>query len=85
MSSRFLSSDSTANLAALQDGTFELSVASAFVSELTPSLPVKTNADKKLISGLINLNDINATLLTNPYVGTLEATALKTASIENQI
>jgi hypothetical protein len=78
MSSKFLSSDSATNLSALQDGTFELSVASASVSDLTPSLPVKTNADKKLVSGLIELADIDATLVTNPFVGTLKASDLET-------
>ena len=78
MSSKFLSSDSSTNLSALQDGTFELSVASASVSDLTPSLPVKTNTDKKLVSGLIELADIDATLVTNPFVGTLKASDFET-------
>ena len=66
MSSKFLSSDSATSLASLQDGTFNLYVASAELSDLTPGLPVKTNADKKLVSGLIEPDEINATLLTNP-------------------
>jgi len=81
MSSKFLSSDSATSLASLQDGTFNLSVASASMSDLTPGLPVKTNSDKKLVSGLIEVDEINATLLTNPLVGTLEATDFKTASV----
>ena len=81
MSSKFLSSDSAPSLASLQDGTFNLSVASASMSDLTPGLPVKTNSDKKLVSGLIEVDEINATLLTNPLVGTLEATDFKTASV----
>ena len=80
MSSKFLSSDSATSLASLQDGTFNLSVASASMSDLTPGLPVKTNSDKKLVSGLIEVDEINATLLTNPLVGTLEATDFKTAT-----
>ena len=78
MSSKFLSSDSALGLASLQDGTFNLSVASASMSDLTPGLPVKTNADKKLVSGLIEPDEINATVVTNPLVGTLEATDFKT-------
>ena len=81
MSSKFLSSDSATSLASLQDGTFNLSVASASMSDLTPGLPVKTNSDKKLVSGLIEVDEINATLLTNLLVGTLEATDFKTASV----
>ena len=80
MSSKFLSSDSATSLASLQDGTFNLSVASASMSDLTPGLPVKTNSDKKLVSGFIEVDEINATLLTNPLVGTLEATDFKTAT-----
>ena len=78
MSSKFLSSDSATDLSALKNGTFELSVASAAVSDLTPSLPVKTNADKKLVSGLIEVSDINATIITNPFVGTLKVSDLET-------
>ena len=80
MSSKFISSDSATGLASLQDGTFNLSVASASMSDLTPGLPVKTNSDKKLVSGLIEPDEINATLLTNPLIGTLEATDFKTAT-----
>jgi hypothetical protein len=78
MSSKFLSSDSATSLASLQDGTFNLSVASASMSDLTPGLPVKTNSDKKLVSGLIEVDEINATLLTNPLVGTLKVEDLET-------
>ena len=80
MSSKFLSSDSATSLASLQDGTFNLSVASASMSDLTPGLPVKTNSDKKLVSGLIEPDEINATILTNPLIGTLEATDFKTST-----
>jgi len=78
MSSKFLSSDTSTSLEALIDGTFSLNVASASISDLTPGLPVKTNANKVLVSGLIEPADINATLLTNPFVGNLKVSDLET-------
>jgi hypothetical protein len=59
MSSKFLYSTPTADLASLQDGTFKLNVASATIDELTPNLPVKSDANGKLVSGLIQGSDVN--------------------------
>jgi len=61
-------------LNALKNGTFDLNVASAEVQGLLPNYPVKTNASRQLVSGLIGPSDLQAAILTNPYTGTIQAT-----------
>lgn len=57
MGSKFLSTD-TNNLIELQDGTFDLNVNDATIQTLTPSMPLKTDASKKLISSNLATSDI---------------------------
>ncbi len=66
MSSKFLYSTTPIDLGVLQDGTFKLNVESAQLSDLTPNLPVKTDINKKLVSGLIQPSDINGSIISNP-------------------
>src|SRR3954451_4966834 len=70
MGSKFLSRGG--DFAALQTGTFSANLASIVVQNLTPSFPVRTNASKELISGLIQLADCNFAPLTNPVEENLD-------------
>jgi hypothetical protein len=65
MGSRFLSGNAT-DLSSLADGSFALNVASAEVQSLSANLPIRTDASRELISGLIQLSDCNFVPLTNP-------------------
>jgi hypothetical protein len=78
MSSKFLSSAQTGSLSALQDGTFVINVAEATIQDATPNLPLRTNGDKKIVSGLIQVSDINASIVLNPFIGTLKASDFET-------
>lgn len=83
MSSKFLYGG--ADLSALQDGSFPINVASAIVQNLGASLPVKTDASKKLTTGLIQLADCNFVPLTNPATADLSMgthSLTNTASIQ---
>ena len=71
MSSKFLYSTTPIDLGVLQDGTFKLNVESAQLSDLTPNLPVKTDINKKLVSGLIQPSDINGSIIGNPLTSNL--------------
>ena len=71
MSSKFLYSNQATDFSILQDGTFKLNVESAQLSDLTPNLPVKTDINKKLVSGLIQPSDINGSIIGNPLTSNL--------------
>ena len=71
MSSKFLTYDENLDLL---NGSSTLFGSTIGASNLSASMPVKTNANKTLVSEKIQLSDIEGTLLTNPYVGTMEAT-----------
>ena len=71
MSSKFLYSSPSVDLTVLQDGTFNLNVATAKVSELTPNKPIKTDGENKLISGLIQPSDIAGGVIGNPLASNL--------------
>lgn len=79
MGSKFLEGSST-DLTSLQNGTFALNVDSSIIQSLTPSLPVRSTADKLLTSGQIQLADCNFTPLTNPATSNL---AMATFNILN--
>ena len=58
--------DGSGDLSALQDGTFPLNVASVVISNTTPSQPLRTDASRKITTGLIQVADCAFTPLTNP-------------------
>jgi len=63
MSSKFLYSAPTTDLTTLQDGNFNLKVASATIDELTPNQYVKTDTDGKLVSaGTSSISPLTANL-----------------------
>jgi len=43
-----------------------MNISSANITDLTPGFPVKTDANSKLVSGLIQPSDINGGILGNP-------------------
>jgi hypothetical protein len=73
MTSAFLSQ--SGGLEALTRGTFNLNVATVIDRELVPGLPVAGSSTQGLESRLLTTSDLNFTPLTNPFVGTLQATA----------
>ena len=81
ISSKFLSYGSSASLEELTDGSFNLNVSSVTVGDLVPSLPTKTDADRKLISGLITPADISVPILTNPLQATLICEDVETDTV----
>ena len=85
MSNKFLTYDKNLDLS---NGSATLFLGTIGASNLSASMPVKTNANKTLVSEKIQLSDIEGTLLTNPYVGTMEATDFKTntyASVNTEL
>ena len=66
MGSKFLAADSAVDLTELQLGTYPINIASAVIQSLAPNLPVRTNADRMVTSGLIQLTDCAFAPLTNP-------------------
>ena len=82
MSNRFLlTNGSEVNLS---DGSTTLFGATIGGSNLSASMPVKTNSTKQLVSTKLNISDINNlqsqlnNSISNPYIGTMEATDFKT-------
>ena len=91
MSSKFLDGGSGGgDLSALQNGSFEANLGTLAVDSLTPNDLVRANADKKLISTLVEPSDLNFSVLTNPLAAELVAdgvqitagNVLKTDSIQ---
>ena len=76
MSSRFLSGNET-NLEALQNGTFELDVASVKLADLNNNLPCVMN-DGYISERLLNVNDLNFQPLVSPFSGTFICTDVET-------
>ena len=64
----------------LTDGTANINVASVSISSLTPSTTIKTDLSSKIISSAIDISDVSGlqtaldAAITNPYIGTLQAT-----------
>ena len=90
MESKFLSSGSNGGLEELQSGNFSVNVASVAIQNLAPSLPIRTNANKELISGLIQLDDCNFNPISNPLSTDLDLasyaiTDVKQILLENNV
>ena len=77
MGSKFLESGDATDLTSLQDGSFPAYLSSLKVDDTTPGQTVRMNADKKLVSTLIEQSDLNFTLLTNPNTSNLVSDGLE--------
>jgi len=67
MGSRFLSGGGgDDSLLALTDGSFEINCKSATLQDLTPNVVLRANADKTLVSTLIEETDLNFSVISNP-------------------
>ena len=66
MGSKFLESGDATDLSSLQDGSFDAYLGSIRIDDTTPNQTVRINADKKLVSSLIEQSDLNFSVLTNP-------------------
>ena len=62
----------------LTSGQTDAFLKSLRVNSLVANFPLKTNANKTIVSEKIQLTDIDGKILTNPYVGVAEATDFKT-------
>lgn len=71
MSSRFLIG-SSGDLTSLQDGSFAANVASLILQNVTPNMPVKTDAARQLVTGFIQLADCNFVPITNPVSANID-------------
>ena len=60
------------DLASLSTGTFDLNVGSVKDQSLVPNMPLRTNANKQLVTGLIGPADISFAVLSNPLYADLE-------------
>ena len=76
LGSRFLNGSDT-NLSELQNGTFELNVASVQIPTLNNNLPCVIN-DGYISERLLSPNDMNFTVASNPYRSTLSVIDLET-------
>lgn len=85
MGSKFLSSDDSLDLTELQTGTFNLNVSSAVIQSLATSLPVRTNADRTLTSGLIQVSDCAFAPLTNPASENLDLASYAITDIKEML
>lgn len=66
-----MSYGSSTSLEELTNGSFNLNVSTAKIETLTPGLPVKSSSDKELVSGLIDIDEVSFTPITNPLLDTL--------------
>ena len=90
MGSKFLSSSTAGGLEELQSGNFSVNVASIAIQSMAPSLPIRTNPNKELISGLIQLDDCNFNPISNPLSTDLDLasyaiTDVKQILLENNV
>ena len=85
MGSKFLGGDDSTDLAELQLGTFPINISSAVVQSLAGSLPVRTNADRMLTSGLIQLTDCNFSPLTNPASENLDLASYAITDVKEML
>ena len=72
MSNPFLNYGGGGDLASLATGTFDLNVGSVKDQSLVPGMPLRTNANKQLVTGLIGPADISFAVLSNPLNADLE-------------
>jgi hypothetical protein len=84
MSNKFLlSADGKTNLS---NGSATLFGATIGAVNFSASMPVKTNSNKQLVSTKLDISDVNNLQsqlddgVSNPYVGTMEATDFKTST-----
>ena len=83
MSDRFLNTSGSGNTD-LTNGTVNAFLSSLTVSDLSPSLPLKTNSVNTLISTRLDIRDINTlesrldSIVGNPFNGVLKATDFET-------
>ncbi len=67
MGSKFLSGgDGETDLSVLKNGSFEAYLGTLEVDSLTPNDLVRADADKKLVSTLVEETDLNFSVLQNP-------------------
>jgi hypothetical protein len=66
MGSKFLSGGGDDSLLALTDGSFDINAKSLTLQDLTPNEVVRMNADKLLVSTLIEESDLNFSVISNP-------------------
>ena len=64
---------------------FSLSIASAIIQNLAPSLPVRTTAAKQLISGQIQLTDCAFAPLTNPAAVNLDLASYTITDVKEML
>ena len=73
----------------LTDGTANINVASVSISSLTPSTTLKTDLSSKIISSAIDISDVSGlqtaldATITNPYVGTLQASDFASDNVDS--
>ena len=85
MSDKFLNTGGGSN-ANISNGTANVYAAILGAVNLNASMPIKTNSTKQLVSEKLDITDIQNlesrlnNTLTNPYVGTFEATDFETAN-----
>jgi hypothetical protein len=81
MSSPFLSSGSSAEIQEiLTSGRYAVNFSSITAQNLIPNLTVASSGVKEIITRQVQLSDLAFSVITNPYIGTLEATDFKTGS-----
>lgn len=88
MTDRFLNTGGGGN-ANVSDGSVDIYGATIGAANLNPSQPLKTNNQNQLISSYLEISDINNlqstlnSVLTNPYIGTLSATDMRSNSFSD--
>ena len=88
MTDKFLNTGGSGN-ANITNGSANIYGATLGAENLEPSMPIKTNSVKQLISSNLEIADINNlqselnNVLTNPFNGTLQATDFKGNSIKD--
>jgi len=89
MSDKFLNTGGTGNTN-ISNGSSNIFAASLGSDNLLPSMPIKTNSVKQLISTKLEIADINNlrseldNVLTNPFQGTLQADDFRGDSIKDK-
>ena len=80
MSNKFLQSGDDTDLTSLQDGSFQAYLGSLRVDDTTPNQMVRMNANKELVSTLVEQSDLNFSVLTNPNPSVLVTDGLDIAN-----
>ena len=85
MGSKFLASDSSVDLTELQLGSFAINISTAVIQSLAVNLPIRTNADRMLTSGLIQLTDCAFVPLTNPASANLDLASYAITDVKEML